>query len=548
MTPASIRRWDGKTLLVAALATCLSIIAFVESIHRGSILLFGDAVAHINIARRVFDSRTPGLLQLGTVWLPLPHVLTMPFVVSLRAWHSGWAASIPSLIAYVLGTVGVFRLVRGALSFQAEPDPPARFTAWFAASLYALNPNLLYMQSTAMTEPLYLAFFIWAIVFFTEFVQGTGAAIENEARGALLKCGLCIATAELTRYDGWFLACVLGVCAIVVTGSGGLKTSYARWRLSTVKFLLVMAAAPILWLLYNGMVYRNPLEFANGPYSARAIEQKTAVPGFPPHPGANNLMVAGQYFIKAGEWNLAAAGSLQKIWVAAALAGITLTIFMGMRFAPLLLLWVPLPFYMLSIAYGSVPIFLPTWWPFSYYNVRYGTQLLPAAAVFTALVTYFLATRIASRWGKILVAALSVSFAAVSYISIWRATPVCFQEAEINSRTRVALETRLAAAMRSLPPNSTILMYLGAHGGALEDAGIPIRRTINEGDHRTWKRPADPDGLWERALVNPSRYADYAVATQGDPVSDALEDRGLPAIDVIEVAGQPRTVIYRVGK
>ena len=75
-------------------------------------LLYGDAVAHINIARRVFDSRTPGLLQLGTVWLPLPHLLILPFIVSKQMWQSGSGGSIPSMAAFVFGVLGIFRLVR----------------------------------------------------------------------------------------------------------------------------------------------------------------------------------------------------------------------------------------------------------------------------------------------------------------------------------------------------------------------------------------------------------------------------------------------------
>ena len=73
-------------------------------------------MAHINIARRVFDSRTPGLLQLGTVWLPLPHLLMMPLVASKWMWQSGVGGSLPSMAAYVFGVVGIFRLVRNALS------------------------------------------------------------------------------------------------------------------------------------------------------------------------------------------------------------------------------------------------------------------------------------------------------------------------------------------------------------------------------------------------------------------------------------------------
>ncbi len=82
-------------------------------------MLYGDAVAHINIARRVFDSQNPGLLQLGTVWLPLPHLLMIPFIFSNAMWQNGAGGSIPSMLAYVLGVVGIFRLVRGMLG--ADP-------------------------------------------------------------------------------------------------------------------------------------------------------------------------------------------------------------------------------------------------------------------------------------------------------------------------------------------------------------------------------------------------------------------------------------------
>src|SRR5206468_12601077 len=95
--------------LVAQLAAAVSIASFIYYARHGDLLLYGDAVAHINIARRVFDSRTPGLLQLGTVWLPLPHLLMIPFLLSDSAWQTGVGGSVPSLIAYILSLVGVFR-------------------------------------------------------------------------------------------------------------------------------------------------------------------------------------------------------------------------------------------------------------------------------------------------------------------------------------------------------------------------------------------------------------------------------------------------------
>src|SRR5437667_7335811 len=104
---------DHDVFLIAQLAGAVSIAAFFYYLRHGDLLLYGDAVAHINIARRVFDSQTPGPLQLGTVWLPLSHILMMPFIVSRWMWQTGIGGAIPSMIAYLFSVMGIFQLVRG---------------------------------------------------------------------------------------------------------------------------------------------------------------------------------------------------------------------------------------------------------------------------------------------------------------------------------------------------------------------------------------------------------------------------------------------------
>jgi hypothetical protein len=541
----ALRRWDRETALVATLATLVSVGSFVLYFRRGDLLLYGDAVAHINIARRVFDSRTPGLLQLGTVWLPLPHLLMIPFLLSHSLWQSGLGGSIPSLVAYVLGTVGIFRLVRGALGVQEAPNLTIRTAAWTAAVIYAANPNLIYLQTTAMTESLYLALFIWAIVYFCEFAQAVPAEGISAAKSSLVKCGLCLAGACLTRYDGWFLGVVLCAVALLI----GWKAS--RWRgvfsPGIRNFVLIAAAAPVLWLAYNAIVYRNPLEFANGPYSAKGIERKTAIANYPPHPGSNNLPEAATFFLKSGELNLLQS-NWHRLWLALALLGTATVLLFDRRVWPLLLLWTPLPFYMLSIAYGGVPIFLPPWWPHSMYNARYGVQLLPVFAVFVALVAYWLMEFFRGLRPRAIAIAATAMLVFVSYALVWREGPISYQEAWVNSRTRIALEKELAGYLAQLPPDSSILMYLGDHVGALERAGIPLRRTIYEGNHRTWMQPSDPDGLWERALASPAKYADFVVAMDGDAVALGVNKQQLSSLAILHVTGQPLTTIYRVRK
>src|SRR5258706_3325179 len=200
------------------------------------------------MARRVFDSQTPGLLQLGTVWLPLPHLLMIPFIFSDAMWQSGAGGSIPSMIAYVLGVVGIFRLVRGMLETNPRIKPAAVVGACAAAFAYGANPNLIYMQATAMTESIYLALFVWAVVYFAEFIRALNAnpvganqlspALQRGVRREdpsksrrddpvpthiLMRCACCLAGAELTRYDGWFLAFVMGAAGGVFPCGGWRK-------------------------------------------------------------------------------------------------------------------------------------------------------------------------------------------------------------------------------------------------------------------------------------------------------------------------------------
>src|SRR5215467_15812970 len=116
MAQSHERASASEYLLLSAISATISVTALIFHFQHHAILLYGDAVAHTNIARHVFDSRTPGILEFGTVWLPLPHLLDMPFVANDSMWRSGVGASIPSMLAYIAGVLGIFRLVRGVAS------------------------------------------------------------------------------------------------------------------------------------------------------------------------------------------------------------------------------------------------------------------------------------------------------------------------------------------------------------------------------------------------------------------------------------------------
>ena len=525
-----------ETRLVASLATIVSVLSFLAFQQRDQVLLSGDAVAHIGIARRVFDSLTPGPFQLGTVWLPLQHLLTIPFILSVEMWRSGVGGSIPSMIGYVLAVTGIFCLVRSVLE-DSTLAPQAGPAAWFAALLLAANPNLIYVQATALNESLYLAEFIWAVVFLAEFSRLIRAGRQDDAACTLERCAMVLAAGILTRYDGWILTIACGVVVVILLAEKPLRVSLResrRMRRAVIAFVLLGALTPTLWMAYNYGIFQDPLEFARGPYSAKAIMERSMKVGASAHPGYHDIRVAVVYFLKCAKFNVAE-GRWEPWLLLLAAAGAAVCL-VARRWI-WLLLWLPLPFYAFSVAYEAVPIFLPVWWPFSYYNTRYGLQLLPAIAVFAATALAFLLKLSEQRRWQIVAPVVFAGLLVGSYLSVWGKGPICLREVTANSRTRIPYENALARELEKLPPTATLLMYTGDHVDALRRAGIPLRRVINESNFP----------LWQQALDAPGRKADYVIAMDGGPVAHAAERHRdqLEMLLVITSSGQPRTTIYK---
>ncbi len=88
------------------------------------------------------------------------------------------------------------------------------------------------------------------------------------------------------------------------------------------------------------------------------------------------------------------------------------------------------------------------------------------------------------------------------------------------------------------------LMDLGEHVGVMEQADVPLRQVVNQDNHRPWKHPSDPEGLWERALADPARYVDFVIAFDGDAVDQGVNKSNLTELTEIHATGQPRARIY----
>jgi hypothetical protein len=145
----------------------LSAAFFLYSIDRFSLIYYADSVSHLVRAREFVDSVNPGLFeQLGTTWLPLPHLLLLPFTLVEPLFRTGFAGTALSLLCLAITSVFLYEIIKSHLNVG--------YVAIAGALLYATNPNILYIGITPMTESPFMLFFVGSAYFFIRWMSGLG--------------------------------------------------------------------------------------------------------------------------------------------------------------------------------------------------------------------------------------------------------------------------------------------------------------------------------------------------------------------------------------
>jgi Dolichyl-phosphate-mannose-protein mannosyltransferase len=470
--------------------------------RKGELFYYGDSEAHLNIARRVLDSQTPGYDQIGRIWLPLPHLLMIPLARIDSLWRSGLAGSLPTAVCFVVAGVFLFCAVHRIFGSTA---------AAVSTALFVTNPNLLYLQSTAMTEPIFLACFL-ALFYFTVRFR------ETQGKFAAAAAGIAASLGGLARYEGWFVI----PFAVVYF----LWAARKQRIVIAALFAILAAIGPALWLAHNWWLTSDVLDFYRGPNSPMSIQ------GVASYPGHGNWRVAWQYYRTAA--SLCAGASLFWLGLAGALVAVW-----KRAIWPALLLTLPAVFYVWSMHSAATPIFVPTLWPNSFYNTRYGLAVLPLLAFGSgALVT--LAPRPVQTWAAVAVLAAGV---APWVLHPNREKWVVWEEAFVNSAGRREWTREAADYLREhYLRGSGIITSFGDLTGIFRAMGLPLRETFT----------ADNGVPWLATIKRPDLrlWQEWAVVTGGDDVQSALNRAGRYGtryrLEKMIVAGrEPVIEIYR---
>lgn len=482
--------WRGPLLAFASLLLYGGSAAWTLW-SRGYAYFYGDAEAHLNIARRIFDSRTPGPEQIGTVWLPLPHVLLAMFARNDAWWVSGLAGVVPGVLCFALA---------GALLYAAARRTLGPGAGLAAALLFAANPNLLYLQSTAMTEPVMAAAL-------AALLCATLRYRDQQSVWTLLVLAAASNAASLTRYEGWFLIPFLTIFVWIT----------ARNKQHAYLFALLASAAPVAWFAHNIFYYGDALAFYNGPYSARAILQRQLGEGMV-QPAAGNWSLSALYYAQAARDVVG-----DPLLIVAGLGSVAALF--KRAWWPLLLLVLPGAFYIWSIHSSGTPVFVPELDPYTRYNTRYALALLPLAAFAGAALLALLPERV--RTGAAITLVLGVAF------GHYRAgVPISWEEARVGSEARREWTAQAAAYLKdNYRSGAGIVFWFGDLAPVFRAAGIPFREGLYQ----------DNGSLWDPALFPQEKWA---LAQEGDPVDKAVRGK-FNVVQRIEVKGAPAVLIYR---
>jgi hypothetical protein len=478
-TRASVR----EPIVVAVLALVTIAIAAAWFVHRDYILYYGDAQSHLNISRGIIDSRTPGYEQIGSVWLPLLHVICLPFVGNDMLWSTGLAGTIPVAGCFVVAIAFFYLAAREAY----ESVLPAAITV----ACFALNPNVLYLSSIPMTETVFFAALSIQLFALLRFRR-------TQSRSLVFLAAAASVCASLTRYDGWFLIPFVALGFFLLAAKKRFRTALLFGSLACL--------APLYWMAHNQWATADALSFYRGPYSAKGIYLRGLAEGHPRDPVDHNLHLSLLYYFTAGRfcsgWPLILIG-----------AGGVVAAVCKKRLIPVLFLLLTPCFYIWTMYSTGQPIHIPNLYPFSYYNTRYGIALVPLCAFAAGA----LVLTIPPRWQKFAIALPVVAGSA------WLVKPseqswICWRESKFNSDSRRFWTDKVAAFLKAnYHPGDGILYGDGDVPGALCRARIPLAEGLTQGNG-----PAYLANGYQPARVPLSKWAIVLMADR-DPLARNID-------------------------
>jgi len=467
------KKHDVKILSIILLG--ISIFNYIYYYLNGLGLAYNDSRSHLDIGRRVVEGLKPGLAQIGSVWLPLTHLLMVPTIWNDFMWHTGLAGAVQSMFAFVFTGILIYLFLK-----NIGVEMLGRIVG---VLIFVTNINILYLQSTAMTELMLIA-------------TMTAGAYEllkwfiKEDIMTIIRSAFWIMLSTLIRYDGWFLF----LFAIMLIGIQLLrKKGYKVTEGTILMFCTLAGVGIVLWVLWNFLIFNDPLFFIFGPYSAYAQQDQLNAAGVLQTKG--DLLFSTKVYFYALAFN-----SNTYITLLAAIGAIVFwfdkNITSSLKIAATTLI-APLIFNILALYLGHSVLFIQGLSGNTWFNVRYGITMMPSIAIFIGYLVQ------KSSQLKYVLLGTTIFVLLFSFIS---QDAVTIDDARVGSSQKNVSEVSGWLNKNAKDKKGFILISAASHDAIIFSSGLPMSRFIHEGT-----------GLyWESATLTPDRWARWIVMRTND--------------------------------
>lgn len=472
--------FQKQLLLIGLLATLISVSASTYFFQHNQILLYNDARSHLDISRRVTDSLTPGIMQIGSVWLPLYQILMLPLIQINFLWHTGLAGTIISSLAFIIAAIFLYKLLK-LLTNSA-------FISSVGTLLFCLNPNLLYLQSVPLDEMLAVSGMIVSLYFLN-------AWSKTKYIPSLVIAAFFGLLATLTRYELWFL--VFAETTYVLFAA--LTESKTSNKLKQAEGLLIIFITLglfgiFLWFLYNFLGWGDPLYFIHhvGGHIDQQKEFESNGLLLTKHNFPFSLLVLFSNILESiGPALLAVTiGALAYLLSKADKLKNKLFYFVTMA---------PLGFLLLSLFFGITVLFtkmFPLPGTEKVFNVRYGIIALVPAII---IVSTFFATVFHNlKFKSLLYILIALIFLADGYF-FYKTAPVAVIDDGVAGISRYGQfdESVIAENVTKNCDQGLTLVSANDSEIIMFSSGLPLKSFIYEGS----------GAYWHQALNNPESIA-----------------------------------------
>lgn len=456
-------------ILIFVLAA-ISEIAFIVYYQNHLGLAYNDARSHLDIGRRVVEGLKPGLAQIGSVWLPLPHLLMVLTIWNDFMWHSGLSGALQSMISFVAVGAWIYLFLK-----RLGVNMLGRLMGVF---VFVANINMLYMQSTAMTELLLLASTIGASYELLLWQQ------ENKMIN-LVRSAFWVMLATLNRYDGWFLFLyALGLIAVLTWRKRGYKAMEGL----SIFFATLAGLGIILWFVWNQLIFKDAFYFVFGPYSAHAQQEQLSQAGVLATKG--NLLLSFKVYFYALAYNtnvfillLSAIGALAFYFDKHITTNIKLVV--SILFSPLI-------FNILALYLGFSVLFVQGISGDTWFNVRYGILMAPSIAIFIG----YLINRTKSF--RYVIIGLMLFVALFTFMG---QDAVTIDDARVGSSQKNVSEVSGWLNTHAKDTPGFVLISAASHDAIIFSSGLPMSKFIHEGTGAYWISATSAPDRWARWIV-----------------------------------------------